>query len=122
QTATSEILRVISQSPTDVKPVFDTIVTASMKLCRASSATVTTLDGQLLHLAATATVPPEAAETVRKIYPRPLGRDTAGTRAILTRTVVVIPDVLDDPDYGITDAALAGGFRGVLAVPLMRAE
>ena len=42
QKATSEILRVISQSPTDVQPVFDTIATAAMKLCHASSAVVTT--------------------------------------------------------------------------------
>ena len=52
QTATSEILRVISQSQTDVQPVFDTIVAAALKLCSASSANVFTFDGELIHLAA----------------------------------------------------------------------
>src|SRR5437899_8747189 len=52
QTATSQILRVISQSPTNVQPVFDTIAAAALKLCRASSATVVTFDGELIHLAA----------------------------------------------------------------------
>ncbi len=50
QTATSEILRVISQSQTDVQPVFDTIAAAALKLCRASSANVVTFDGELIHL------------------------------------------------------------------------
>ncbi len=52
QTATSEILRVISQSPTDVQPVFDTIVAAALKLCAASSSNVVTFDGELIHVAA----------------------------------------------------------------------
>src|SRR5436190_9874754 len=52
QTATSDILRVISQSPTDVQPVFDTIAEAALELCRASSANVFTYDGELVHLAA----------------------------------------------------------------------
>ena len=52
QTATSEILRVLSRSPTDAQPVFDTIAAAALKLCDASSANVFTFDGKLIHLAA----------------------------------------------------------------------
>ena len=62
QTATSDILRVISQSPTDVQPVFDTIATAALGLCRAHSATVATFDGELIQLAALATANPEGVE------------------------------------------------------------
>jgi two-component system, NtrC family, sensor kinase len=120
QTATSEILRVISQSQTDVQPVFDTIAAAAMKLCRASSATVNTFDGELLHIAALAIVNPEGADAVRRLYPRPPSRDTTATRAVLTRSVVTIPDVLLDPDFAFKGAALAGDFRSILAVPLMR--
>src|SRR2546430_3573037 len=58
QTATSEILRVISQSPTDVQPVFDTIAAAVLKLCRGTSANVVTFDGKLLHVAAQAIATP----------------------------------------------------------------
>ncbi len=52
QTATSEILRVLSRSPTDAQPVFDAIAAAALKLCDANSANVFTFDGELLHLAA----------------------------------------------------------------------
>ena len=62
QTATSEILRVISQSPTDVQPVFDTIAAAALKLCRASAANVFTFDGKLVWLAALAQPSPEYAD------------------------------------------------------------
>ena len=55
---------------------------------------------------------------MRQMYPRPPSRDTAVARAILTRRVIAIPDVLEDADY-VTDAhSLAGGFRSVLAMPL----
>jgi GAF domain-containing protein len=120
QTATSEILRVISQSPTDVQPVFDTIAGAALKLCRASSANVFTFDGQLLHLAALAIVNPEAQGAMRKLFPRPAGRDTAAGRAVLTRSVVAIPDVLEDPDFAHQAVALPSNMRSLLDVPLMR--
>jgi len=120
QTATSEILRVISRSRTDVQPVFDTIAAAAMKLCRAGSANVTTFDGELIHIAALAIVNPERADAVRKLYPRPPSRDTTNARAVLTGSVVAIPDVLEDREYAVRAAALAGGFRSVLSVPLIR--
>ena len=120
QTATSEILRVISRSQTDVQPVFDTIAAAALKLCDASAATLVTYDGALIHMAAVANVNPEASEAIRKIFPRPPSRDTAATRAILTRDVVAIPDVLEDADYSIGSASHFTPFRSVLAVPLIR--
>jgi len=120
QTATSEILRVISQSPTDAQPVFQTIVAVALKLCRASAVNVYTFDGELIHVAALGGTDPGAQDALRKVFPRPPSRDTAITRAVLTRSVVAIPDVLKDPDYTIPDAALAGGFRSSLAIPLLR--
>src|SRR4030095_13271966 len=74
QTATSEILRVISRSPADVQPVFDTICAAVVKLCGASSANVLTYDGGLLHAAATSLVNPEGRDDVLRLYPRPADR------------------------------------------------
>jgi GAF domain-containing protein len=120
QTATSEILRVISRSPTDVQPVFDTIAAAVLKLCRATSANLLTFDGEQLHIAALANVDPQAELAFREFYPRRINRDTAVTRAVMTRDVVEIPDILEDPDYAMRDAALAGGFRSVLGIPLLR--
>src|SRR4029450_5962398 len=115
---TAEILRVISQSPTDVQPVFETIAAAALRLCRASSGNVFTFDGELIHLAAL--VSPKGADAIRKAYPRPPGRDSAPARAVLMRRVVVIPDVLADAEYAIAPTAIAGGFRSILAVPLLR--
>jgi two-component system NtrC family sensor kinase len=120
QTATSEILRVISQSQMNVQPVFDTIARAALKLCRASSATVFTFDGQLLQLAALAIVNPEGADATRKLFPRPPGRDTGAGRAVLARSVVAIPDVLEDPDFAHEGAAVASDMRSILDVPLLR--
>jgi signal transduction histidine kinase len=120
QTATSDILRMISQSRTDAQPVFETIAAAALKLCSASSANVFTFDGQLLQLAALAIVNPEGADATRKLFPRPPGRDTAAGRAVLARSVVAIPDVLEDPDFAHGAAALASDMRSMLDVPLMR--
>jgi len=124
QTATSEILRVISQSQTDVQPVFETIAAAALKLCGAGSANVFTFDGELIHLAAIVNTNPEYGEEMRHFWPKPPGRYAAAARAVLTHTVAEIPDVLQDPDYAVGPHALSlvGGFRSVLAVPLIREE
>ena len=120
QTATSDILRVISQSPRDVQPVFDTIAAAALKLCSASSAVVTRFDGDLIRVAAMSNVTVEGADAVRGRYPRPPGRYNAAGRAILTRSVVVIPDVLEDPEFEVRPPLIAAGFRSVAAIPLVR--
>src|SRR5207245_941061 len=70
QTATSEILRVISSSPTDVQPVFDAIAEAALRLCAAASSLVTTFDGELLHLCAQGAISPEGTDVIRGVYPR----------------------------------------------------
>jgi GAF domain-containing protein len=120
QTATSEILRVISQSQTDVQPVFDTIVDAVLRLAGAASANVFTYDGTLVHLAAMANLNPAYGDLLRPAFPRPPDRGYAVTRAILARDVVTIRDVLADAEYGNAPQSLVGGFRSVLAVPLLR--
>jgi hypothetical protein len=120
QAATSEILRVISQSPDDVQPVFDTIVAAAMKLCHAVSANFFTFDGRMVHLAALVNATPEAVEEIRRLWPRPLGRDMAASRAIMTCRPVAIPDVLTDPEFKPGASAAAANFRSIIAVPLVR--
>src|SRR5439155_23393501 len=71
-------------------------------------------------LAATTSVDPDGVTAIRGAFPMRLGRQSAATRTVLTRDVVHIPDILDDPDYGITQQSLASGFRSVLAVPMLR--
>ena len=99
QTATSEILRVISSSPTDVQPVFDTIAGSAMRLCDAAYSVVGRFDGELLHLVAHAHVRAEGVEALRQYFPMRPSRATTTSRAILDRAVVHVPDVLADPDY-----------------------
>jgi GAF domain-containing protein len=120
QTATSEILRVISRSPTDVQPVFDTIADRAMRLCDGRECSVFRFDGELIHLAALAHVSARWAGALRGAFPRPPGRGSMTARAILTRSIVHVPDCLTDPEYELTEAARASGNRSVLAVPMIR--
>jgi GAF domain-containing protein/CheY-like chemotaxis protein/sensor histidine kinase YesM len=119
QTATSEILRVISGSPTDVQPVFDTIAESSMRLCDADYGVIGRYDGQLVHLAAQAHVRAEGVEALKQAFPMRPSRATTTSRAILDRAVVHLPDVLEDPDYA-APVAQALHNRSTLAVPMLR--
>jgi len=122
QTATAEVLKVISESPTDVQPVFDAIAERAKTLCGAFTGTVTQFDGELVHLRAFTGTSPNVAEQMRSVYPIKIGRGAASTRAILERKPIQIPDVLEDHEYAISDAARAAGFRSILAVPMIRED
>ena len=120
QTATSEILRVISQSQRDVQPVFEAIAANARKLCQPSIAgEVFMFDGGLIEYAAADSVRPEVIEAIRGTV-HTLSRDNAVARAILTRDVVYIPDVREDPEYRLQVLAQTAGFRSIVAVPMLR--
>jgi GAF domain-containing protein/CheY-like chemotaxis protein/CHASE3 domain sensor protein len=119
QTATAEILRVISRSPTDVQPVFDTIAKNARRLCNADSASVLMFDGTLIHLEAVDNTTREGTEALRSAYPNPVSRGTASGRAILTAQAVHVPDVLEDPEYEFAGLQHAG-LRSVMCVPMLR--
>jgi signal transduction histidine kinase/CheY-like chemotaxis protein len=119
QTATSEILRVISSSPTDVQPVFDTIAQSALRLCDAAYSVIGRYDGQLVHLVAQVHVRPEGVEALRQAFPMRPSRATTTSRAILDRAVVHVPDVLKDPDYA-RPVAMGLQNRSTLAVPMLR--
>jgi signal transduction histidine kinase len=121
QAATSEILRVISSSPTDVQPVFDAIVRSAVRLCDGTFGGLNTFDGELIHTGALYNYTPEALAAVGRMYPMRPGRTQLTGRAILSRAIVHVPDVLSDPEY-TPDIALAGGWRAGLAVPMIRNE
>jgi GAF domain-containing protein len=120
QTATAEILRVISQSPTDVQPVFDTIAAQAKRLCDARECAVFRFDGALIHLVAQADTDAAWASALRSAFPRPPGRGSITARAIQTRSLVHIPDVLIDPEFQLTEAARASSVRSTLSVPMIR--
>src|SRR5262249_38750229 len=93
QTATSEILRVISRSPTDLQPVFDSIAASALRLCDAKLCTTFRFDGELIHLVGSRHVSEEGADAYRDAYPSRPGRQGGTHRAILTRAIVHIPDI-----------------------------
>jgi GAF domain-containing protein len=117
QTATSEILRVISSSPTDDRPVFDAIVVSATQLCEADLSGLYRFDGTLIHFAAQHGRTPEEIEAARQAFPQPLGRASVSARAILDATVVQVPDVREDIEITGTLRML---FRTVMAVPMLR--
>jgi two-component system, NtrC family, sensor kinase len=119
QTATSEVLRVISSSPTDVQPVFDTIARKAQDLCLAQTGTVFRFDGELVHLVAGHSLSPEGIESLRRVFPMPPGRGAAAARAVLSRAIVYIPDIREDPDFRLQAVAQAVAYRSVLAVPML---
>jgi len=87
QSATVEILRVISGSPTDVQPVFDTIAKNAARLCEAQFCFVFRFDGKLLHFVAHEGVSAEGVEAVRRGYPMAPSRGSAAALAVLDRSV-----------------------------------
>jgi two-component system, NtrC family, sensor kinase len=120
QTATSEILRVISSSPTDAQPVFESIAASALRLCGAKLCTVFRFDGKLIHLAALHHVSTQGIAAYRDAYPAPPGRSGGTHRAILTGTIVHIPDIREDPEYELQALARTNDFRCVLSVPMLQ--
>ncbi len=119
QTATADILKVISSSHTDLQPVFDAICRNAALLCDGMFANVLMFDGELLHFTATSNTEPEFLKLMRDRYPmRPDATQVAG-RVILGKSVVAIEDVLSDADYA-RPLAIAGRWRRMLGVPMLR--
>ena len=120
QTATAEILKVISSSPTDVQPVFNIIGALAERLCVADVSVVSRFDGELLQLVALHGVAEEGAELVRRAFPMRAEAETVTARAFRNAAVIHIADVLDDPDYGQKGTARTAGYRASLGVPMLR--
>ena len=120
QTATSEILRVISSSPSDVQPVFDIIAESAVQLCGAQFCAVLRLDGELLHLVAHRGLSGAGLEAYRRVFPTPVSSGTVAGRSLLERAVVQIPDVFTDPGYAYKSVGLATPFQAIFGIPLLR--
>jgi len=123
QTATSEILRVISSSTTDTQPVFDAIVRSGLKLFPGAAVGVTLPIGDMVHVVASAAADtgPDAAWKTR--FPIPLTREFMHSAAILDCKTVDVPDARNAGDAyapGIKNF-LASGYQAVTIMPMMRA-
>ena len=122
QTATAEILGVISSSPTNVQPVFEAIVKGGLKLFSNAAISVALPDGDQVRAAAVAEANPDRAEAWRRRFPFPLTRDYMHSVAILDGRVVDIPDVRSAPPQFAVGARnfLESGYRAVTMMPMMR--
>src|SRR5262249_18120996 len=126
ETATGDILRLISSSPTDVQPVFDAIGDSAVRLCDAAFSGVFRFDGELIHLTAHAGLTAEELEAARRLFPIRAGTGMTGlSRVILDRTVVHIGDIRTDVEWQMLPGRSRSldqltGYRTFLAVPLRR--
>ena len=119
QTATAEVLKVISRSAFDLQAVLDTLVASAAKLCGADQAGVFTRRGDLYHWAANYGFSPEMLDYARA-HPFAPGLGSTTGRAALEGRTIHNPDVLADPHYTAREHQRLGGYRTNLGVPLLR--
>ena len=119
QTATSEVLAVISRSPSDLNPVLEAISDTAARLCGSEQTMFFRYDGAVFRILASWNFPPDVHEMLER---RPLmpGHPSAIGRAGASLKPVCIPDVLADPNYGLTGEQSRARYRATLAVPLLR--
>jgi two-component system, NtrC family, sensor kinase len=119
QTATADVLKVISRSTFDLKAVLQTLVESAARLCEADKATITRQIGGAFFRAEAYGFSTEFMDYVRA-FPVEPEDGTASGRALLEGRIVHIPDVLTDSNYSFAEAQKLGGYRTVLAVPMLR--
>jgi signal transduction histidine kinase len=121
QTATGDVLRVISSSPTDLRPVYTTILENITRLCESNIAALFLHDGGVLAVAASHGTTAEFAEHLERLRPRP-SHETTTRLAALERRVIHVPDLLADPSFSPSPLELyrKENVRTVLSVPMLR--
>ncbi len=121
QTATADVLKLISRSTFDLEPVLATLVETASRLCHADQAYMFRRRDDLHHLVASFGLSNEFKEFLQS-HPFAPDRGTVSGRAVVERRIVHIPDVLEDAEYTYHEGQRIGGFRTMLAVPLMRED
>jgi GAF domain-containing protein/CheY-like chemotaxis protein len=119
QTATADVLKVISRSPFELQTILDTLVESAARLCAADTAAIARPRGATYHHVALYGIDPSSHEYLRSLSFSP-GHGSVVGRVLLEGGIVQIPDVLADPEYAFLEAREKAGFRTILGVPLLR--
>ncbi len=119
QTATADVLKVISRSAFDLQSVLQTLIESAVRLCGAKTSGIFMRDGDVFRLAAAYDQTPEY-RAYEEANPSPISRQSWVGRTALDKAVVHIPDVTKDTEHGLPEAPRLGGYSAVLCVPLMR--
>src|SRR5215471_709265 len=122
QSATSEVLQVISSSPTEVESVFQVMLANAVRVCDAKFGSLRLCDGDLLRLVAQYNIPSELLAALRKRNPRAYDQGTSITRAVRTKQIVHTADIRKEPflDESLRAVAVKSGMRTMLVVPLLQ--
>src|SRR6202167_3641778 len=119
QTATADVLKVISRSAFDLKSVLTTLTDSAKSLCGASLGIICLREGEVMRLQAESGCTPAFVDFMHANPIRP-GRETITGRVFMDGKPVHVADVQADPEYNFGQAPTIGAYRAVLAVPLMR--
>jgi GAF domain-containing protein len=121
QTATSDVLKVISRSTFDLNAALGALVSSARELCNAPQGMVLLRDGDVYRMSMQLGYPPEFEQFIIN-NPIVANRQTAAGRAAITKKVAHLPDVLADPEYQLNEGQRLGCYRAMLSVPMVRED
>jgi class 3 adenylate cyclase/putative methionine-R-sulfoxide reductase with GAF domain len=126
QTATSEVLQIVSSSPGDLEPVFAAMLEKAVRICDANFGNIFRWDGEAMHLIATHNTPSAFAELRRRVPLPAANPDYPFGRLVATKKIIHFDDLSAEPIYveqrypAVVEAVELGGVRAVLLVPLLK--